>query len=132
MNQRLIRVIATLISVVLLAACQSQSKTLIPLTGRSKNESIPARVQMVRESVLSYVVSARFASIPPQADWQLEDGHEAENEYRFRSGDWLMVIWAADNDEQNERVVIFNPIEKVSWCGYSAPDGRVIDTAYTR
>jgi hypothetical protein len=132
MNQRMIRVAAIFTSVMLLAACQSEAQTFIPLTGSGKNESMPAEVQLARESVFSYVVSARFASIPAQADWNLDDGHEVENEYRFRSGDWLMVIWAADDADQNQRVVIFNPIEKISWSGYFAPDGRVIDTAYGR
>ena len=116
--------------VLLLAGCQPKPETFIPVTGDEK-VSLPARVERTREHVMEYVLSsARLANLPPPSEWQFDTGQAAENEFRFRSGDWLMLIRDADLDAKNQQVMILNPVERAAWLGYVTPDGRVIDTTY--
>ena len=133
MNKRVVRFLALCLPAVLLfAGCRSADQTLISATG-AEDIPIPAMVEQARDKVLEYVISSsRLAAAPSGTDWQLDRGEHSEGEYRFRSGDWLMVIWLADAQEGNQRVVVINKAEKVSWCGYVEPDGHVVDTAYIR
>lgn len=126
MNQSIRRFIGFLVlGVFLMGACQSESPALLPVTGSNNKSSLPAQVSLAQEQVLDYVLASRLAGVPTYADWELQD-IQNENEYHFRSGDWHMVIWA--KEEQHQRVVIVNRVEHVSWTGYLAPDGRVVDT----
>jgi hypothetical protein len=43
-----------------------------------------------------------------------------------------MLVWPADANQENQRVIIINKVENVAWRGYVAPDGHVVDTAYYR
>jgi hypothetical protein len=133
MNHRLVCLPLCLLAILLLTGCQSKDQPLIPVTG-AENESISALTELARNNVLEYVISSsRVANAPPSsAEWQLDDGQQLNGEYRFRSGDWTMLVWPADANEENQRVMIINKIEKVAWCGYVAPDGHVVDTAYYR
>ena len=89
--------------------------------------------KLARENVLEYVISSsRVANIPPSANWQLDDGQQLNGECRFCNGDWVMLVWLADAQEENERVIIINKVENIAWRGYVAPDGHVVDTAYYR
>lgn len=118
--------------VLLLTACQPKAQKLLPVTG-SKNISLSAPAELARDNVLGYILSSsRLANLPAGADWQLDAAEQSEGEYHFRSGDWLMLIRSADSGEAIQRVVILNPVEKVSWTGYVTADGRVVDTAYGR
>ena len=120
------------ITALLLTACQPEAQKLLPVTG-DQEVSLAAPAELARDSVLDYIVaSARLAALPASADWQLEAAMQAEGEYYFRSGDWLMLIRSADTGEAIQRVVILNPVEKASWTGYVTADGRVVDTAYGR
>lgn len=131
MNHWILRIV--LPAVLLLTACQPKPETFIPVTGVEK-VSLPAQVERTRERVVAYVLSsARLANLPPLSNWQWDAGEKPENEqYRFRSGDWLMWIRPADVDTENQQVMILNPIERAVWMGYVTPDGRVIDTTYGR
>ena len=118
--------------VLLLAGCQPKLKTIVPVTG-VKETTLPALVEQSRASVLEYVLSSsRLANLPSEADWQLDTNQASEGLYRFRSGDWLIMIWLADADEGNQRVIILNKAENASWGGYVTPDGDVVDTSYSR
>ena len=89
--------------------------------------------KLARENVLEYVISSsRVPTAPPRADWQLDGGKQLNGEYRFFNGDWVMLVWLADADEENQRVIIINKVENVAWREYVAPDGHVVDTAYYR
>lgn len=128
MNQTIRRFICVLtLGVLLMGACQSESTTVIPITGSSNKSTLPARVTLAQQNVLEHVLVSRLQNLPPHADWQL---HEVQNqkEYHFRSGDWLMVIWALGDGDQRQPVVILNQVEQLSWTGYVAPDGRVVAT----
>lgn len=131
MSHRMIRLLSFCMPAVLvLAACQPKPRTFLPVTG-SKESSLPALVVLTRESVLGYVLSSeRLATIPPVPDWQLDASKPSETEYRFRSGDWLMLIRLADAGQEHQRVLIINHVEKLSWTGYVTADGHVVDTAY--
>jgi hypothetical protein len=119
-------------AILFLAGCTPKDRPSIPVTG-AEDVLTPALVQPALENVMEYVISSsRLANAPSSVDWQLDEGEQLEGEYHFRSGDWLMVIWLADADEENQRVVISNKVKKVFWCGYIRPDGDVVDTAYTR
>ncbi|MBI3150862.1 MAG: hypothetical protein HYZ21_01905 [Chloroflexi bacterium] len=115
----------------LLTSCLSGDRRSIPVTG-GEDASAPALVELARENVLEYVISSRLPTAPPSADWQLDNGEQLAGEYRFRSGDWLMIISPAERHEGNQRVVIINNVENISWCGYVELDGHVVDTAYIR
>jgi hypothetical protein len=118
--------------VLLLAGCQPKLKTFVPVTG-VKETTLPALVEQSRASVLEYVLSSsRLATLPSEADWQLDTSQASEGLYRFRSGDWLIMIWLADADKGNQRVIILNKAENASWGGYVTPDGHVVDTSYSR
>jgi hypothetical protein len=113
-----------------LSACKPQVPSFVPVTG-VKSNPVPMQVETVRSSVLKYVTSSeRLAALPGDAEWQMEE--RSEKEYRFRSGDWLIVIWPADADDGNQRIVILNEVEKAAWTGYINADGRVVDTYYAR
>jgi len=131
MNKRVVRFLALCLLVVPpFAGCRSVEQTLIPVTGA---DVVPAQIELARDNVLEYVISSsRLANSPPSANWQLDVEEQLEGEYHFRSGNWLMVIWLADADEENRRVIIFNQAENAFWCGYVAPDGHVVDTTYMR
>jgi hypothetical protein len=121
-----------IIIVFLLTACQPKAQKLLPVTG-SKDISLSAPVELARDNVLGYILSSgRLADLPAGADWQLDAAVQSEGEYHFRSGDWLMLIRSADTRAAIQRIVIINPVEKVSWTGYVTADGQVVDTAYGR
>ena len=131
MNLRIVCLPFYLLAILLLTACQPKDQPLIPVTG-AEDASIPMLTKLARDNVLEYVVSSsRVPTAPPSADWQ-NDGRQADGEYRFRSGDWVMLVRLADANEENEWVIIINKVEKVAWRGYIAPDGHVVDTAYYR
>lgn len=120
-----------MLGLLLMGACQSEAPALLPVTGSNNKSSLPARVVLAQERVLEYVIASRLTEIPSYADWQLHE-IQNENEYNFRSGDWLMVIWTPKDDTEYQRVVIVNRVEKLSWTGYMTADGKVVDTAYGR
>ena len=124
MNHRIIRLFSLCMPAILLfAGCAPKDKPFMPVTGA-------AMVEQARKNVLEYVISSsRLATAPPSADWQLDNEEQRQGEFHFRSGDWLMVIWLADADG-NQQVIISNNVEKAFWCGYVTPDGHVVDTAY--
>jgi hypothetical protein len=127
MNRWMRRLWIVCLPAVLLAACQSNAKAVLPVTGLEES-ALPALVAMTRENVLEYVVSsARLESIPAMPDWQLDKERSSEEEYCFRSGEWTMLIRPA---EANQRVLILNRAEKASWIGYVTADGDVVDTTY--
>jgi hypothetical protein len=118
--------------VLLLASCRSQAPAFLPVTG-GKNATAPMQVELARRNVLKYILSSsRLASLPQDVDWQMEVSERSENEYHFRSGDWLIMIWLPNADGGTQRVVILNPIKKASWTGYVTAEGDVVDTHYTR
>lgn len=118
--------------VLLLTGCQPKIKaSTIPVTG-GENVSAPAMVRLARDNALDYVISSsRLAGIPPSADWELEGNKSADGEYRFRSGDWLMIVRAANGNE-NQQIMIINQFEGLYWCGHAEPDGTVVDTSLLR
>lgn len=120
MNQWIVRLFF-LCAVLLLTGCQPQIQKLLPITG-VEEVSLAAPAELARESVLQYILSSS----------RLETGKQAEGEYRFRSGDWLMLIRSADTGDAIQKVLIINPVEKASWTGYVTADGHVVDTAYGR
>jgi hypothetical protein len=118
--------------VLLLASCRSQAPAFLPVTG-GKNASAPVQVELARRNVLKYILaSSRLASLPQDVDWQMEVSEQSENEYHFRSGDWLIMVWLPSADGGTQRVVILNPIKKACWTGYVTAEGDVVDTHYTR
>ena len=118
--------------ILLFARCLPNRQFVIPVTGE-ETAPVPALVEMAEENVLEYLISSsRLAIAPPGTDWQLDDGERQEDEYRFHSGDWLMVVWFDDAADAKQRVVIINKVEKASWCGYVESDGKVVDTSFTR
>lgn len=131
MNQWIVRLFS-LCAVLLLTGCQPQIQKLLPITG-VEEVSLAAPAELARESVLQYILSSsRLETLPPSENWQVEAGEQAEGEYRFRSGDWLMLIRSADTGDAIQKVLIINPVEKASWTGYVTADGHVVDTAYGR
>ncbi len=131
MNQRIRRLIAIVVFWgLVMGACQSETPALMPVTGVDNKSSLPTQVSLAQQKVLDYVLASRLASIPSQADWELQE-IQNESEYHFRSGNWLMVIWMAEK-EQCRQVVIVNRAESQSWTGYLAPDGHVVDTDFSR
>jgi hypothetical protein len=133
MNHRLVcPSLCLLLALLSLTGCLLREQPLIPFTD-TQDASIAALTELVRNNVLDYVISsARVANAPPGAEWKLDDGRQLNGEYRFRSGDWTMLVWPADVHEGNQRVVIINKVENVAWCGYVKPDNHVVDTAYYR
>ncbi len=133
MSRWMIRLLPVCASVLfLLAGCQPNAQTLIPVTG-AEDVSLPEPVALTRANVLDYILSsARLANIPSAGEWKLDDKQGSENEYRFRSGDWLMLISVTETADGNQRVIIFNKVDRASWTGYVTADGRVVDTAYSR
>lgn len=132
MVKRVVRFLALCLPVLLwIVGCQSSDKSFIPVTGKDA-AAMPAVVEQARIHVLDYVVSSsRLTNIPKTGNWQLDE-EQTEGEYHFSSGDWQMTVWMADAQDENERVIIRNKTEHAFWCGYVAPDGHVVDTAYTR
>lgn len=115
-----------------LSACKTQGSAYVPVTGE-KSSAAPAQVEQARTSVLKYAVSsARLAALPRDVEWELETGREAEEEYRYHNGDWLIVIRLADTDDGNQRVIVLNQVEHAAWTGYVNADGDVVDTYYVR
>ena len=126
------RLFVLCLPLILLSACKPQASHLVPVTGEMK-VSAPAQVEMARNHVLNYVVSsARLANLPQNADWQVEISPRSENEYHFRNGNWLIMIWLADPDDGRQRVVILNQVDDDGWTGYITADGEVVDTYYAR
>ena len=131
MNHRIIYPTLCLSALLLLTGCLPKDRSFVPVTG-AEDAFIPALIEQARGNVLEYVISSsRLAAIPPSADWQLDQSEPVEGKYRFRSGDWLMVIWLANADEENQQVVIINKVESAYWCGHVQPDGHVVDTSHT-
>ena len=133
MNQWILRLFSLcLCAVLLLTGCQPQIQKLLPVTG-VEEVSLAAPAELARESVLQYILSSsRLETLPPSENWQVETGEQTEGEYRFRSGDWLMLIRLAGAGETNQKVILFNQIQQASWTGYVTADGKVVDTAYGR
>lgn len=126
------RLFVLCLSLILLSACKSQASKLVPVTGEMKI-SAPAQVELARNHVLSYLVSsARLANLPRNADWQVEISPRSENEYHFRNGDWVIMIWMADSNDGRQQIVILNNVEDDAWTGYVTVDGEVVDTYYAR
>ena len=122
----------SIVTVLLLTACQPKPKTLLPITG-GQEVSLAAPAELARDTILDYILSSsRFANLPPGTDWQLEEGEQPEGVYRFRNGDWLMLVRLPDARRANEQVILLNKVEQISWTGYITPDGRVVDTSYGR
>jgi hypothetical protein len=122
----------SLFTVLLLVACQPKPQTFLPVTG-GKDVSLALPAELTRDLVLDYVLSSsRLVSLPPATDWQLDAAAASENEYRFRSGDWLMLVRLPDARHPNRQVLLLNQVEPASWTGYVTPDGHVVDTAYGR
>lgn len=118
--------------VVLLAGCQSNERSLLPVTGAEAAEH-PAAVQLARNQVLDYLIaSSRLSGVPASADWQPEAGELPEGEYHFRSGDWLMMIRLVATGEGHQQILLINQADHSGWTGYITPDGRVVDTTYYR
>ncbi len=130
MNHWIVRLVTLGMPVfLLLAACQPKDQAGVPVIG--SEVAIPAQVERAHINVLEYVISShRLANIPPHTDWQFDNREQLEGEYHFLSGDWLMIVWVADINQENQQVIISNQTEKAFWCGYVAPDGHVVDTAY--
>jgi hypothetical protein len=132
MNHRIVCLFLCLLTILLMTGCQPKGQPLIPVTG-AEEASISALTELARENVLEYVISSsRVGTAPPSADWQLDGGKQLNGEYCFRNGDWIMLVWPADAQEENQRVIIINKVENVAWRGYITPDGHVVDTAYYR
>lgn len=133
MNHRIVFLLPICMAVIfLLTSCLSGDRRSIPVTG-GEDASAPALVELARENVLEYVISSsRLPTTPPSTDWQLDKGDQLTGEYRFHSGDWLMIILPAETYEGNQRVFIINNVENISWCGYVELNGHVVDTAYIR
>src|SRR5512139_1843046 len=118
--------------VLFLTGCKSQTPAFLPITG-GKEPFAPAQVEMARKNVVHYVISSsRLASMPQDADWQLDAQQASEKEYCFRSGDWMIVILQTDREDKTEQIIILNNAEKAVWTGYITPEGDVVDTYYTR
>jgi hypothetical protein len=127
MNHRLVSLSLCLLTILLLTACQPKEQPLIPVTGAEDASTISDQTKLARENVLEYVISSsRIPTAPPSTDWQLDDGKQANGEYRFCDGDWVMLVWLADAEEEYQRVIIINKVENVAWRGYVASDGHVV------
>ncbi len=133
MNNRFVRLLSLcVVMAFLLAGCQPDERSMIPITG-ADTVSMPALVGQARDHVLEYVVSStRLAGVPASTEWQLSAETEAVGEFHFQSGDWRMVIHLAETPEENLHVIIFNQAESAHWCGYVKSDGQVVDTALLR
>jgi hypothetical protein len=133
MNHRIVCLPLCLLIILLLTACQPKDQPLIPVTG-VEEASISTRTELAREKTLEYVISSsRVPTAPPSsADWQLDGGKQLNGEYRFCSSDWVMLVWLADANEENQRIIIINKVENIAWRGYVKPDGHVVDTTYYR
>lgn len=133
MNHRLMFLIPICIAmIVLITGCLSESEASIPITGEI-DASVPVMVGSARDTVLDYVISsARLAAIPSSTEWQLDGGKPIEGEYRFRSGDWLMIVQVTGGSNEDRQVMIINQIEGIYWCGCVHPDSTVMDTSLLR
>jgi hypothetical protein len=95
--------------------------------------TVPDLVRSEQKSVLEYLTtSSRLTSLPPSAAWSLDKATVTDGEYRFCSGDWLMIIYQAAADDGEQQVVIIDTVHDSSWCGYIKPDGQIIDSCYRR
>lgn len=122
----------SLLAVLLLTGCGSSPEAFVPVTGVEK-VSLPVRVERTREQVVAHVLSsARLSNLPPLSEWQVDEAQTVENEYRFRSGDWLMLIRYAGLDTENQKVLIFHQVDRLAWFGYVTPEGHVVDTSFGR
>ena len=116
----------------LITGCLPESEASTPNTG-GLDASVPVMVGSARDTVLDYMTfSARLAAIPSSTEWHLDDETQAEGEYRFRSGDWLMIVQMARNSNKDQQVMIINQLEGIYWCGCVHPDGTVTDTSLRR
>ncbi len=130
MYQRLFALCLSLI--LLLSACKPHLTSLVPVTS-GRVASVPAKVELARDTCLKYVASsARLAALPLDENWQMEPNPVSDHEFQYHNGNWLIVIWLADTDEGNERVVILNRAKNTAWTGYVTANGSVVDTYYTR
>lgn len=130
MNVKMICQMILFVSAALLfTSCGSADRSFIPVTG-ADTVTVPAVVELTRGNVLKYVNgSSRFAGAPSELEWQLDE-EQFDGGYRYRSGDWLMVIWYGDAETQNQRIVLMNMAENIYWCGYVGQDGEVVDTSF--
>jgi hypothetical protein len=117
-------------AVLLFSGCGGvDNKSFIPVTSVDEI-TVPAAVEQIRENVLKVVgASSRLATDPSVLEWQLAD-EEFNGEYRYTSGDWLMVIWPEQDGRENHRIVIMNKTDNAYWCGYVTPDSEVVDTSF--
>jgi uncharacterized membrane-anchored protein len=115
-----------------LSACKPQGSSFVPVTGE-ESIAAPAQVEQARNTVIKYATtSARLASLPRDAEWELETGRQSEKEYRYHNGDWLIVIRLADTVDGNRQVMVCNQVEHANWTGYVTANGDVVDTHYVR
>jgi hypothetical protein len=132
MNHKTVFLPLCLCAMLLLTGCLPKGQSLIQITG-AEVKSSRALIDMAHRNVLDYIISSsRVASIPSSSEWELENRQGTNGEYCFRSGNWTMLVWLADDHQQNQRVIIMNKVENILWWGYVKPDGHVVDTAYYR
>ena len=120
-------------AVLLLGGCQPKPDTsFLPVTG-AEDVSLPAEIALARDNVLDYLLaSSRLSGLPAKDDWLPAGEESRQGEYRFRSEDWLLVIWPPGQADENQRVILVNSMGKAVWVGHVTPKGQVVDTAYNR
>ncbi len=131
MDHRVVRLSAfCLVGILLFTGCQ-QNQPSIPVTG-DQDPSLWEPFEEARGDVLAYVTSsARVPNAPQDADWQWDVTEQVQGQRHFRSGDWRMIVWDAD-EHDDQRVVLINTAQNIFWCGYVRADGHVVDTNYSR
>jgi hypothetical protein len=111
-----------------LSGCAGTDQPFLPVT--SGESAVPAVVEAACGNVFEYVSTSSCLTIrPPKTGWVLEE-QQSKGEYHYRNGSWDMVIWFSDVHEENQRVVVFNKVERVYWGGYIRQDGTIVDTSY--
>lgn len=121
--------LACISAILLSTSCGGSGKPFIPVTGGDE-VPVPAAIKAACGNVLEYAGSSScLKSALPDLDWALDDV-QYQGQYRYRSGDWLMVIWPATAGRDDLRVVIMNKKEDAYWCGYVEPGGEVVDTSF--
>ena len=133
MNQRAIRLIVIVMwAAVLLAGCLPKNPPS-HLGSSAVLFTVPDLVRSEQKSVLEYVTtSSRLTSLPPSTAWLLDKETNPQDEYRFYSGNWLMIIYQTAKEDGNQQVVILDTVHDSSWCGYIKPDGQIIDACLRR
>jgi hypothetical protein len=130
MNIKIIYRVSLIVPAILLfTGCGGTDKSFIPVTGADE-VTVPAMVELTRGNVLKYLSAfSRLATVPSNTEWQPTE-KQFDGQYRYRSGDWLMVIWYGGAGAENQRIVLINAAENIYWCGYVGPEGKVVDTSF--